>query len=108
MKYEVKDHLVQAAEAAQKPFIYLSAGVDMAIYAKLLEVAGEVGTGYNGVLCGRATWKGGIAMYAQHGSSALERWLEEEGVPNIERLNTVSERHATPWREVYKRVERGE
>ncbi len=105
---EVKDYLVQAAEAAEKPFIYLSAGVDMAIYAELLEVAGEVGTGYSGVLCGRATWKGGIAVYASQGLSALEKWLEDEGVPNIQTLNAVLEQHATPWGEVYRKVESDE
>lgn len=102
---EAKDHLVKAAEAAQKPFIYLSAGVDMAVFAQLLELAGEVGTGYNGVLCGRATWKGGIAQYAKQGRSALESWLDDEGVTNIQRLNDVLSQHATPWDKVYEVAE---
>ena len=47
-----------------KPFIYLSAGVSNPVFIETLEVAGSPGTKFNGVLCGRATWKDGIAIYS--------------------------------------------
>ena len=58
---EAAEHFQRAAELAKRPFIYLSAGVDMKIFAEMLELAGERGVPYSGVLCGRATWKGGIS-----------------------------------------------
>jgi tagatose 1,6-diphosphate aldolase len=48
------------------------------------------------VLCGRATWKEGIPVYAKEGVDAFHRWLETEGVENI---GNVNERlaHAKAW-----------
>ena len=48
-------------------------------------MAGEAGTDFSGVLCGRATWKEGIPIYGKQGVKALEDWLSTEGVKNIER-----------------------
>lgn len=90
-------HLQEAASLAKKPFIYLSAGVDMALFAELLTLAGEEGVPFNGVLCGRATWKGGIPIYAREGAAATRSFLSGEGAANIERLNRVLERYAKPW-----------
>ena len=56
---------------ATKPFIYLSAGVSNAEFSETLELAGESGVKFNGVLCGRATWKEGIPIYAKQGASGL-------------------------------------
>ena len=39
---------------------------------------------FNGVLCGRATWKEGIPIYAKQGAAAFRKWLETEGVKNIQ------------------------
>lgn len=55
-----------------KPFIYLSAGVDDDVFRENLELAAESGAPYSGVLCGRASWKDGIAIYAQDEAAALE------------------------------------
>jgi tagatose 1,6-diphosphate aldolase len=85
----------QATEASTLPLIFLSAGVDMALFVRSLELAGEAGARFNGVLCGRATWKGGIAAYARGGEPALEAWLGSDGLVNIERLNEALEAHAT-------------
>jgi len=41
------------------------------------------------VLCGRATWKEGIPVYAKQGAKAFEDWLNTEGVKNIENVNTA-------------------
>jgi tagatose 1,6-diphosphate aldolase len=93
---QAKEYFRQAAAVAKKPFIYLSAGVGNDVFAEALELAGESGTNFSGVLCGRATWKEGIPVYAKQGVKALETWLADQGVKNI---NNVNERlsAAKPW-----------
>jgi len=81
------EHFRIAASSTHKPFIYLSAGVSNQVFIETLELAGESGTTYNGVLCGRATWKDGIAIYAKQGAKAFEDWLNTKGVENIENVN---------------------
>ena len=84
------------AAIATKPFIYLSAGVSNAQFVESLRMASEAGTDYSGVLCGRATWKDGIPVYAKSGAKALEDWLSREGVKNIEAVNAAIT-SAKPW-----------
>nr|MDQ2901702.1 tagatose 1,6-diphosphate aldolase [Acidobacteriota bacterium] len=93
---EALDHFRKAGEAAKKPFIYLSAGVSNAQFIESLNMASESGTDYSGVLCGRATWKDGIPVFAKQGMQALEDWLSDEGVKNIEAVNRAI-RSAKPW-----------
>ena len=99
-KQEAMDHFRRAAAVATKPFIYLSAGVSNAEFTESLELAAEAGTRFSGVLCGRATWKEGIPVYAKQGGAAFKAWLESDGVRNI---NAVNERlkPARPWFEFY-------
>jgi tagatose 1,6-diphosphate aldolase len=84
---EALDHFRRAASVATKPFIYLSAGVSNAEFIESLAMAAESGTDYSGVLCGRATWKDGMPIYATKGLKALEDFLSTEGVKNIEAVN---------------------
>ncbi|MBM3734762.1 MAG: tagatose 1,6-diphosphate aldolase [Acidobacteria bacterium] len=93
---EALDHFRRAAAVATRPFIYLSAGVSNDQFTESLRMAAEAGTGFSGVLCGRATWKEGIPVYAQHGVKALEDWLAEEGVRNINAVNNAL-KPAKPW-----------
>lgn len=86
----------QAADEAGKPFIYLSAGVGNAQFIENLAMAKESGTDYSGVLCGRATWADGMAIYGTKGLHALEDWLNTQGVKNIESVNNALH-GATPW-----------
>jgi tagatose 1,6-diphosphate aldolase len=86
----------KAADMAAKPFIYLSAGVSNAQFTESLRMAAEAGTPYSGVLCGRATWKEGIPVYAKSGVRALEDWLSTEGVKNIKAVNDTLTT-AKPW-----------
>ncbi len=95
-KAEAMELYRKAAAAAKKPFIYLSAGVSNAQFLESLELAAEAGTDFNGVLCGRATWKEGIPVYAREGLKALEDWLADVGVKNIQALNERL-KAATPW-----------
>ena len=93
---EALQYFRQGAEVAKKPFIYLSAGVGNAQFVESLNMAGEAGTDYSGVLCGRATWKEGIPVYAKQGAKALEDWLGVEGVKNIDAVNAALTT-AKPW-----------
>lgn len=77
----------KTAEVAGKPFIYLSAGVSNAEFTESLDLACESGVGFSGVLCGRATWKDGIPIYAEQGGEAFRDWLRTEGVRNIGNVN---------------------
>src|ERR1700758_5325850 len=72
---EAKEHFRRAAAVAKKPFIYLSAGVSNDTFNETLELASETGVNFSGVLCGRATWKDGIPVYAKQGLKAFEEWL---------------------------------
>src|SRR6266852_40698 len=100
-KNEAMDLFRKAAGVAGKPFIYLSAGVSNAEFTEALELAAEAGVKFNGVLCGRATWKDGIPVYAKQGPEAFRKWLQTEGVKNI---NNVNERlkAATSWYPIYE------
>jgi len=96
-RQEAMSFFRSAASAATRPFIYLSAGVSDEIFRETLELASEAGTNFAGVLCGRATWQDGIPVYAQEGSAALERWLSDRGVQNIQALNEILAKGAKPW-----------
>ena len=90
----------KAAEVAEKPFIYLSAGVTNPQFVESLNMASEAGTDYSGVLCGRATWKDGVAIYGKKGLKALEDWLADQGVKNINAVNDAI-KSAKSWRTKY-------
>src|SRR5439155_472871 len=79
-KKEAMDWFIRAATAATKPFIYLSAGVSNAEFTESLALASESGVRFAGVLCGRATWKEGIPVYAKQGRKAFEDWMKSDGV----------------------------
>ncbi len=93
---QAQQHFRDAESMTHKPFIYLSAGVTNAVFIETLELAAEAGTKFNGVLCGRATWKDGIAVYAKKGPDAFKEWLETTGVENIKNVNKAVEA-ASPW-----------
>jgi len=99
-RQEAMDHFRRTADAATRPFIYLSAGVSNAEFTESLELAAEAGTRFSGVLCGRATWKDGIPVYGKGGGAAFRAWLEQEGVENIRNVNARLAA-ARPWFEFY-------
>ncbi len=98
---EAKAIFKRQDQCTKKPFIYLSAGVDDDIFRESLELAISANVNFAGVLCGRATWKEGIPVYAQKGSKALEEWLLDKGVKNIKALNGVLDKGAKPWHARY-------
>ena len=97
---ETFEHFREVAELAGKPFIYLSAGVSNEQYTESLRWAAEAGVNFAGVLCGRATWKDGIPVYGKGGPAALEEWLLEHGVKNINNVNDCL-KGASPWFSFY-------
>ncbi len=97
---QAKEHFRKAAAVARKPFIYLSAGVSNETFGETLELAAESGVNFSGVLCGRATWKDAIPVYAKRGIKALEDWLADQGVKNIKNVNGRLSA-AQPWFSFY-------
>ncbi|MEN6534698.1 MAG: tagatose 1,6-diphosphate aldolase [Bryobacteraceae bacterium] len=93
---EAMDLFRAAAPPPGTPFIYLSAGVSNAQFVESLRMAAKSGVDFSGVLCGRATWKEGIPVYAKQGLKALEDWLSVEGVRHIMAVNDAI-KDATPW-----------
>jgi len=93
---QAMQHFRDQATFTEKPFIYLSAGVSNPVFIETLQLAGESGAAFNGVLCGRATWKDGIPIYAKQGADAFRQWLETVGVENISNVNEAL-KAATPW-----------
>jgi tagatose 1,6-diphosphate aldolase len=82
-----KEHFQQTADALTVPFLYLSEGVSNEAFQFGLELAAEAGVPFSGVLCGRATWKAGVAIMVEKGIGSLEEWLAGEGVENVQSIN---------------------
>ncbi len=100
-RQEALAHFRTAANAATKPLIYLSGGSTDEVFCEMLELAAEAGVKFAGVLCGRAAWQDSISIYATEGVDALTRWLETRGTQNIQVLNGILARCATPWWDTY-------
>ncbi len=97
---EARRLFLETAKVSTKPFIYLSAGVSNAEFTESLALAAQSGVRFSGVLCGRATWKDGIPVFAKEGSDAFRRWLETRGVENISNVNEAV-KPASPWFSFY-------
>ena len=95
-KDQALEYYRAAAEAAERPFIYLSAGVSNDQFTESLRWAGEAGVDFAGVLCGRATWADGIPVYGKNGVEAFEEWLQDQGVKNINAVNAALDK-AGSW-----------
>jgi tagatose 1,6-diphosphate aldolase len=93
---EAKTLFLATAKSSKRPFIYLSAGVSNAEFTESLALAAESGVNFSGVLCGRATWKDGMPIYAKEGPAAFRKWLESQGVENIKNVNEAL-KPAQPW-----------
>lgn len=96
-KEEAYEFYQKQSKATHLPFIFLSAGVTAQLFQETLKFAHEAGSTFNGVLCGRATWKNGVAPYATEGEAAGRDWLRDQGKKNIKELNEVIQATATPW-----------
>lgn len=95
---EAKDLLKRQSDITTLPYIFLSAGVTSEEFIAEIKMAEEAGADFNGVLCGRATWKPAIQPFAQEGESAGRKWLATKGKANIENLNQAL-KGAKSWRD---------
>lgn len=96
-KEEALQLFKEQSDATTLPFIFLSAGVSAQLFQDTLTFAKEAGSTFNGVLCGRATWKNGVNVFGEKGEQDGREWLRSEGRQNIEELNAVLKETASPW-----------
>ncbi|MEI5994278.1 tagatose-bisphosphate aldolase [Candidatus Enterococcus mansonii] len=101
-KADALTYFKQQSDATDLPFIFLSAGVSAKMFQDTLLFAKEAGSTFNGVLCGRATWKDGVAPFIENGEEAGRQWLRTEGKKHIQQLNEIVEQTACSW---YEKVE---
>lgn len=98
---EAKDLLKKQSEITDLPYIFLSAGVTSEEFIAEIKMAEEAGADFNGVLCGRATWKPAIKPFAAESEAAGRKWLSTQGKENIESLNEALKK-AKSWQEKLK------
>ncbi|ARJ50812.1 tagatose 1,6-diphosphate aldolase [Staphylococcus lutrae] len=77
------------------PYIYLSGGVSAQLFMDSLQFAADHGAHFNGILCGRATWKGATEVFVKAGEKAATTWLETTGLAHLQALNEVNRKTAT-------------
>ncbi len=94
-KEEAQQYFKMQSESTDLPFIFLSAGVSAEMFQETLLFAHEAGSHFNGVLCGRATWKDGVKVYSDSGAEKAREWLQTQGKANIETLNKVIQQTAS-------------
>lgn len=98
---EALRYFKEQSEATHLPFIFLSAGVSASLFQDTLRFAKEAGSTFNGVLCGRATWKNAVNAFAENDMDKLKNWFDTEGRNNIETLNNVLAETATSWKKKF-------
>lgn len=96
---EALDYFKQQSDATHLPFIFLSAGVSAKLFQDTLRFAKESGSTFNGVLCGRATWKDGVVPFVKSGEIQANQWFKTAGKDFIQQLNEVVEQTASSWHE---------
>ncbi|MDB6234487.1 tagatose-bisphosphate aldolase [Lactobacillus amylovorus] len=84
---EAKELLKKQSDITDLPYIFLSAGVTSEEFIDEINMAKEAGAEFNGVLCGRATWKPAVKPFAAEGEKQGRQWLAKDGKKNIENLN---------------------
>ena len=96
-KEQAAAYFKKQSQATELPFIFLSAGVSAELFQETLQFAKDAGSTFNGVLCGRATWKAGVIPFASQGEQVSRDWLQKTGKSNIQKLNVVLKNTATSW-----------
>jgi tagatose 1,6-diphosphate aldolase len=86
----------EVSSLTDKPIVYLSAGVTSEAFIETLQMAAESGGHFHGVLCGRASWQGGIPVFVKQGAAGLQDWLNTTGLQNVRNVNEVL-KLAQPW-----------
>ncbi len=89
---EAKASCRELNEAARRPWVILSGGVDISEFLVNLSLA--VDAGASGFLCGRAIWKDVVPRYPD--LAAMRAFLQRDGASNVARANATAEL-ARPW-----------
>lgn len=85
----------EQSDLCKVPFIFLSAGVSNEMFLDTLKFAKKANSKFNGVLCGRATWKDGVDEFIKSKEEGVS-WIKSQGVKNIQKINKVLSETATP------------
>ena len=85
---EVLKYFKDQSDATIIPFNFLCGGVSADLFKETLKFAKEARSTFNGVLCGRATWRGAVDVFGKSEKDTKE-WLNTEGKDNIVTLNEV-------------------
>lgn len=103
-KEEALKYYKEQSDATDLPYIFLSGGVDMELFKESLRLAKKANAKFNGVLCGRATWKDSVKPYSEFGIKECVDFLNTECRDNICGLNEVLEETATSWKnKIYRK-----
>ncbi len=94
---EALGYFKEQSDKTDLPFIFLSAGVSAKLFQDTLYFAKEAGSEFNGVLCGRATWKDSVEVFVKEGEEATRAWLQTTGKANMDDLNKALADTATSW-----------
>lgn len=95
---QAKEFFLEQSNATELPYIFLSGGVSMDLFKKSLTLAYLSDAKFNGVLCGRATWKDSIKPYAENGSQNCEEFINKTCKENILQLGEVLKNTASSWK----------
>lgn len=74
---EASAYFYEQSKVTEQPFIFLSAGVNATLFQDTLRFAKQSGSTFNGVLCGRATWAKGVALFVTEGEEKASSWMLE-------------------------------
>ena len=97
-KEEASKFFKEQSDLCSIPFIFLSAGVSTELFLETLKFAHDSGSNFNGLLCGRATWAGGLPEFLKDKNLGRE-WLLNTGIENINTLNEVLKDTAISWKQ---------
>ena len=86
---QAAEALRRVSDATSLPLVYLSGGVPFDALVDGLEFAAASGARFNGVLCGRSLWNGGIPVFARQGVAGLQDWLRQQALPMLQRLGRL-------------------
>lgn len=96
-KKEALNYFKEQSDSTHLPFIFLSAGVSAKLFQDTLYFAKEAESTFNGVLCGRATWKDSVEVFVKEGKKAAIEWLNTQGKQNMDELNEALNATASSW-----------
>ena len=87
-----QEYCQKLTEASKVPWVVLSAGVDFAVFTRVVEIACRGGA--TGFIAGRAIWKDAFETASP---DAQRTYLESTGVTNLREVSETATKLATPW-----------